>query len=96
MQALRRFDRQTRRGLAGSLPHSPAGDLRHFMAPRKKQRLEEAVLRCSPTTCSAARRSASNWPRSGLSTLTQTFFRRACDFISGLARRPSVELVAGD
>jgi hypothetical protein len=29
---------------AGSLPRWPAGDPRHFMAPRKKQRLEEAVL----------------------------------------------------
>jgi hypothetical protein len=75
---------------AGSLPRSPAGDPRHFMAPRKKQRLEEAVLSVLADDVFGGSKIGQQLAAFKLIYFTQTFFHRACDFISGLARRQGI------
>jgi hypothetical protein len=70
---------------AGSVPRSPAGDPRHFMAPRKQQRLEEAVLSVPADDVFGGSKIGQQFGRVQGSLLHPDLFHRACDFISGLA-----------
>jgi hypothetical protein len=66
------------------------------MAPRKKQRLEEAALSVLADDVIGGSKIGQQLAALKAIYVTQTFFHRAGDFISGLARRPSVELAARD
>jgi flavin-dependent dehydrogenase len=99
-QALRRFDRQTRRGLECfswfiyriRMPAIRA----MFMAPRKNQRLEEAVLSVLAGDVFGGSKIGPQLAAFKAIYFTQTLLHRASEFISGLVRRPSSELGAGD
>jgi flavin-dependent dehydrogenase len=99
-RALRRFDRQTRRGLECfswfiyriRMPAIRA----MFMAPRKNQRLEEAVLSVLAGDVFGGSKIGPQLAAFKAIYFTQTFFHRVSAFISGLVRKPSAEQGAGD
>jgi flavin-dependent dehydrogenase len=99
-QALRRFDRQTRRGLecfSWFIYRIRKPAIRAmFMAPRKNQRLEEAVLSVLAGDVFGGSKIGPRLAAFKAIYFAQTFFHRASNFVGRLTRKPGVELGAGD